>query len=1047
MMKQIITSLFVLLSVFTAHAQFRMVGSGTWTTENDSTYSGTINFQADLTGQGYLPTQIAPGFRLFTPTEQLYRVDQVVSSTFSTAEIVIVEVGSTTGQPIGQAMIFNPDGRETIPQVPFGSTGSTAQMQAAVDSWNARVDAGGAGNDTWLGSRLANGNVSISESSDLELATDQIYLRTPSLENALIINATNALLGDVNAGFRTITTRSELNDEDEIRFNVNSQPAVIIDDDKVDFNKVLELHKTAIPPDSTDGSMYYDIGDNEYKIFKDGEWAGMLSPSSMSREGASNNDAIRWDGTKWAPAPVNSFEFVDTVFKITVCNNTDTCFTDDLGTALQEATRFKAVYDTSNANTRIEIILRPNPNGDPILWNKNEQFKVTGGDYSGIVITSNWQDSIYEVVFDSITSLAQFTDLSNLKLENLHITNITGSGSANGFRFTRCSGVVLSNLTIDSFRNSINHFYGTLFLNSTDIREAVNNGLWNQNGFVTIVGGEIINSSGTGVNNRGVIVTRSAQVFNNSINVRNDGSFVAGENLFANDTITGNQHVASGGGSYVGGGLTYTDGELNIPVNKMTKDGFIIDRLAPYNFEVLATAPDARENGYYYNTLDSVPYWSDGSNWYKLPGISGLLPKDNQYINAKSHSLAIDSLAGLALNIDSPRSTFDFGGLPVIDQGGYSLSVGRYSDKGAAVFGANSSLSDSLAVLRAYAQTSGFDKKLFWASGNVGGQKVEDFMVYTPGKVKIGRGINGVAKATMHIRAQPEIPPLLIDTILPQLVTTPIPGAVESDNYLLYYTDFEGNRYPIPGIPGLLPLDTVDIDANQNRLQITNTSNTFFTATDGSSNTQTFQLSPTAQKSTIRAFDATKGSRLEVGLDSSRMLHSGPSHSSSVVVDQAGVKIVGDTLYAGNYKFNINQDLAGKTGHVLTLDSTGQIQLEMPVQQTLEYVSSSSGTDISQSIFDVFLGITQELRVGANIEDNASSDMLLLIPGPVSDYAGKKMIIAATDEDTGDATEIVLNGDLFSSAGAVTSYTMSDNEIIILTPMQIGDGSWKWVIK
>ena len=132
--------LFVLFFSFTAaQAQFRMVGNASWTTQNDSTYSATVSFQTDLTGQGFLPTQITTGFRVFSPTEQLYRVDAVLSSSFSSAEIRIVEIGATDGAPSGQVMVFDPQGRQAIPQVPFGSIGATAQLQAAVTTYNARV--------------------------------------------------------------------------------------------------------------------------------------------------------------------------------------------------------------------------------------------------------------------------------------------------------------------------------------------------------------------------------------------------------------------------------------------------------------------------------------------------------------------------------------------------------------------------------------------------------------------------------------------------------------------------------------------------------------------------------------------------------------------------------------------------------------------------------------------------------------------------------------------------------------------------------------------
>jgi hypothetical protein len=145
-MKHLLSALFLCLA-FSVQAQFRMVSNGipSWTVVDDSTYTATVNFQSDQTGFGYLANAIADTFRLFTGTEQLYRVSAVANATFSSADLTVIEVSNqyttTNGAPTGQVMVFNPDGRETIPQNPFGSTGSTAQIQAAIDTYNARVRA------------------------------------------------------------------------------------------------------------------------------------------------------------------------------------------------------------------------------------------------------------------------------------------------------------------------------------------------------------------------------------------------------------------------------------------------------------------------------------------------------------------------------------------------------------------------------------------------------------------------------------------------------------------------------------------------------------------------------------------------------------------------------------------------------------------------------------------------------------------------------------------------------------------------------------------
>ena len=103
-MKQtILASLFIFL-IGEANAQFRMVGSGTWSTVNDSTYQATLTFSADLTGNGYLATDIVDTFRMITGLEKVYRVDTVWGKTFSSATVRVVEYNGTQGAPLGQVM-------------------------------------------------------------------------------------------------------------------------------------------------------------------------------------------------------------------------------------------------------------------------------------------------------------------------------------------------------------------------------------------------------------------------------------------------------------------------------------------------------------------------------------------------------------------------------------------------------------------------------------------------------------------------------------------------------------------------------------------------------------------------------------------------------------------------------------------------------------------------------------------------------------------------------------------------------------------------------
>lgn len=130
---------FFILFGITANAQFRMVGNGAPTTLTDSTFSITIDFYADLTGMAYFGTQIADTMRVFTGTEQMYTIETVGATEFYKAELIIKEYNGNVGPPVGLVMVYDPDGRETLPQAPFGNYGATSQIQAAVDSYNARL--------------------------------------------------------------------------------------------------------------------------------------------------------------------------------------------------------------------------------------------------------------------------------------------------------------------------------------------------------------------------------------------------------------------------------------------------------------------------------------------------------------------------------------------------------------------------------------------------------------------------------------------------------------------------------------------------------------------------------------------------------------------------------------------------------------------------------------------------------------------------------------------------------------------------------------------
>lgn len=138
MIKRLVLGCLLILP-FISTAQFRLVGTGVFTTINDSTYQSVINFRPDLTGNSYTPLQVNKSMFVLSQRGQLYRIDTVYNKTFSTATLVVVEKDSNWNSPIGQIMVFQSNTFLTAPQAVFGSNSSTANMQATVDTWNANL--------------------------------------------------------------------------------------------------------------------------------------------------------------------------------------------------------------------------------------------------------------------------------------------------------------------------------------------------------------------------------------------------------------------------------------------------------------------------------------------------------------------------------------------------------------------------------------------------------------------------------------------------------------------------------------------------------------------------------------------------------------------------------------------------------------------------------------------------------------------------------------------------------------------------------------------
>lgn len=117
---------------------------------NASTYTLSVSLPSDQTGNNFLPTQIASdgSYRIFFQNERIYTVVDVQNATFSNADLTIEEYGDTDGAPSGQGIVYDPQGRESIPFSPVTNAGASPVLNAAIGTYNASIESEtGASND------------------------------------------------------------------------------------------------------------------------------------------------------------------------------------------------------------------------------------------------------------------------------------------------------------------------------------------------------------------------------------------------------------------------------------------------------------------------------------------------------------------------------------------------------------------------------------------------------------------------------------------------------------------------------------------------------------------------------------------------------------------------------------------------------------------------------------------------------------------------------------------------------------------------------------
>jgi len=151
----------------TLETQFCVVAEfGAFSNPTDSTYRGNITITADQLGEGYLATQIDSGdYAVDLVNNHIFRVIAVNSSTFSTANVDLLELTDHNTDPQGVGVVYEPDLRYpyVIPSPPSNNQGITAaglakvlinninQIHDGVYSLSATSDPWGSGPGFWRG--------------------------------------------------------------------------------------------------------------------------------------------------------------------------------------------------------------------------------------------------------------------------------------------------------------------------------------------------------------------------------------------------------------------------------------------------------------------------------------------------------------------------------------------------------------------------------------------------------------------------------------------------------------------------------------------------------------------------------------------------------------------------------------------------------------------------------------------------------------------------------------------------------------------------------
>lgn len=223
-MKKILFTILFLTSLTALSAQlqdsFLLVGSaGTFSALTDSTFRGTVTFQSDQFGSGYLPTGIQTNYKLIDAKGDIFTITAVNSSNFTTANIDVEEDDADRTAPAGIVMVFKVLDSGLYPLPPVNSTGASPIMQARLLTDNAIMSAA---NDNRLDSISQSGRTFTFNVGDSTYSMQSID--TFFLENGVykIVIGTDTLSANLDINFGNVLyVSSDGNDNTAVKGDPN----------------------------------------------------------------------------------------------------------------------------------------------------------------------------------------------------------------------------------------------------------------------------------------------------------------------------------------------------------------------------------------------------------------------------------------------------------------------------------------------------------------------------------------------------------------------------------------------------------------------------------------------------------------------------------------------------------------------------------------------------------------------------------------------------------------------------------------------------------